>query len=487
MEFNFRENRCAIVLFVDIIPNAIHKMKTATGVEDCMKRSGDLLIPLTCVMAALALVANAEIPRSINYQGLITDESTGEPLSGSVDLTFAIYSCESCTYAEDILWSESQPGVPLSNGLFNVVLHDVPDSAFTKPNRWLGITVNTDPELIPRTIFTSAAYSYRTLRADTADALIDDIYLDETGDDLTGQLNLGAGGIGGTLEVGSNYANISLKDNNNTTTEIYGDIYGEVILYDMDYTQTAQLTAHSASGGELNLSNADGTPFAKLYAGGSSSDLKVILPDGAINADEILDEPGVARDSRAIVTLTAEYQALDSVAITTPAPGYVYLIGRCDVYMAGMTVNTGVVLFVDSPEGTPIRNFLGAVSGPVGTDRRHPAMVDGMYYNETAGTYTYTLQGVALEESGTLDAINITLTAIYLPTSYAAVTTMVSDPTEFPDAVPIAVYDLEGNPTGETEYKVDLRHLELKAKQKRIEALEAELELERARTRETDR
>jgi hypothetical protein len=446
---------------------------------NCCK-SARLLIALALLV--LALTANAEIPRNINYQGQLTDHATGEPVTGTVDLTFVIYSCESCTYAEDILWSESHAGVPVDNGLFNVVLNNIPDSAFTKPDRWLGITVNTDLELSPRTQLTSVAYAYRALRSDTAEALVQDIYLDEAGDDLTGNLNLGEGGVGGNVEVGPAHANIWLKDNNNNTVEIYGALFGEIILYDMDYDQTARLTAHSASGGELSLSEADGTPSIKLYAGGSTGDLKVMLPDSAINSDEILDEPGVARDSYHMVSLTEEYQTLASVDITTPAPGYVYLIARCDVYLTGMTELTGVTLFVDAPTGTPIGDWLGFVSGEVGTERRHPAMVDGMYYNDAAGTFTYTLQGVALVESGTLYAMNITLTALYFPTSYATVSGMVSDPSGFPDAVPVPTYDHKGNPTGETRYKVDLRHLELQAKQKRIEALEAELELERART-----
>jgi hypothetical protein len=438
-------------------------------------------------LVIFAVTAYAEIPRSINYQGRLTDGSTGDPLSGTVDLAFTIFSCESCTNPGDILWSESHLAVPVTNGLFNVVLNDIPDSAFTKPDRWLGITVNTDPELTPRTKFTSVTYSYRALRADSAETLVEDIYLDETGDDLTGHLNLGAGGIGGNVEIGPDYANLRLRNNNSNTTEIYGELFGEIILYDMDYTSTANLTAHSSSGGELELSEGDGTLSMRLYAGGSSGDLKVILPDSAINADEILDEPGVARESYSMVTLTDEYQTLASVDITTPAPGYVYLIGRCDVYLAGMTEYTGVTLLIDEPTGTSIGNFLGFVSGPVGTDRRHPAMVDAVYYNSAAGTFTYTLYGVLLVETGTHYAMNITLTAIYLPTSYAAVSGIVSDPTDFPDAVPVPTYDLEGNPTNEIMYKVDLRHLELRAKQERIEALEAELELERARARMEDR
>jgi len=452
-----------------------------------MSRSNCFQVLLALIWVVSALTANADVPRSINYQGRVFDYITGEPLLGTVDLIFKIYSCETCTYPEDILWSETHAAVPLNNGLFNVILNDIPDTAFTKPDRWLGITVNADPELTPRIKFTSVAYSYLALKADTADALIDDIYLDETGDDLTGHLNLGTGGIGGNVEIGNDYANINLKNNNNVTTDIYGELFGEVILYDMDYTETANLSAHSSNGGELELRNGDGTPSMRLYAGGSSSDLKVILPDSAINSDEILDEPGVARDSYHLVALTDTYLTLATVDITTPAPGYVYLIGRCDVSMYGITVETGVALLIDSPVGTPIGNYLAFVSGEVGTERRHPAMVDGMYYNSEAGNFTYTFYGAALEESGTLYAMNITLTAIYLPTSYATVTAMVSDATGFPDAIPVPTYDLKGNPTGETQYKVDLRHMELKAKQKRIEALEAELELERARTRATDR
>ena len=179
---------------------------------------------LTVVLVLFAPAAIADIPQSINYQGLVTDRSTGEPISGPVDLTIRIYSCEFCTHAEDILWSETYVAVPLNNGLFNLILNDVPDTAFTKPSRWLGITVNTDPELTPRTKFTSVPYSYLAGKADTAIALAQDIYIDEAGDDLTGHLNLGPGGIGGSVEVGFDYGNIRLRNNGNATAEVYGEM-----------------------------------------------------------------------------------------------------------------------------------------------------------------------------------------------------------------------------------------------------------------------
>ncbi len=146
-----------------------------------------------------------------------------------------------------------------------------------------------------------------------------------------------------------------------------------------------------------------------------------------------------------------------------------------------MTVDVYAVLNINSATGTPVENFQAIVTAPIGTNRRHPVMTDAVYYHASSGTYSYDFVAHVSVLSGTALALNMTLTAIYLPTSYAAVMAMVSEPGDFPNSEPIEVYDINGNPTGETKYKVDLRHLELKAKEARIKALEAELELQKAR------
>ncbi len=461
-----------------------------------MTRFKDFLVLLTFILTVLALTANADVPRNINYQGLITDHSTGEPLVGPVDLTFKIYSCESCTYLEDILWSESHVGVPLNNGLFDVILHDIPDTAFTKPTRWLGITVNADLELTPRTEFTSVAYSYRALKADTAEVVIQDIYLDETGDTLTGHLYFfGGNSSGGHIEVGSGYTNMELADNAATKTHIYGESFGEIRLFDDDGTETVNLNAHHSIGGELGLYGGDGSLKIELNAGAGTNDLMVNLPDSAINADEILDEPGIASEysGGSHILDSVYFTDIQTVSITIPAPGYIYLIGNCNIRMYHDTAaENGAYIQISEEGGGIVPNYSGTLfSCPIATYEsyyRTSITVNRVYHKDSPGTYEFRMEGRQYIWSSTETTASFgKLTALYIPTSYAAVKSMVDDPGDNPEAIPIGITDEDGNPTGETRYEVDLRYYELQAKKKRIEALEAELELERARTRETER
>jgi len=68
------------------------------------------------------------------------------------------------------LWTEVHPGVQVSNGIFNVVLGDsvaLPPTLFGSPSRWLGMTVGSDPEIVPRMRMTSVPFSIRSETADS--------------------------------------------------------------------------------------------------------------------------------------------------------------------------------------------------------------------------------------------------------------------------------------------------------------------------------
>ena len=108
----------------------------------------------------------AEIPHLINYQGMLTDNA-GNPLNEPRDLTFTIYDAPTSGTA---LWTEIHTAVPIEDGLFNVILGGVttpiPDSVFDAPERYLGIKVETDPELSPRIQLSSVGYAYRARAAE---------------------------------------------------------------------------------------------------------------------------------------------------------------------------------------------------------------------------------------------------------------------------------------------------------------------------------
>ncbi len=118
----------------------------------------------------IAASANARVPSSMNYQGALTDQY-GVALDDTVSLTLSIYTEPEGGLP---LWDETQTGVVVSHGVFNVLLGSVnplADDVFAEPNRWLGVRVGADPELTPRQQIVTVGYAFRAAEADTADVV----------------------------------------------------------------------------------------------------------------------------------------------------------------------------------------------------------------------------------------------------------------------------------------------------------------------------
>ena len=130
-----------------------------------------LLFIAGAVIAAQPSAPKAETdaistPRLINYQGKLTD-ADGDPLTGTYDMAFAIYNVEGGGIAA---WSETQTDVVVTEGIFNVILGSVtPVSGLPEgPDCYLGVTVETDPEISPRTRLASVPYATMAQDADHA-------------------------------------------------------------------------------------------------------------------------------------------------------------------------------------------------------------------------------------------------------------------------------------------------------------------------------
>jgi hypothetical protein len=116
------------------------------------------------VLVALSSLSLAGIPKMINYQGMLTDAG-GTPLNGPHNLIFRIY--DDTTGAGTLQWTETQNGVQVDHGLFNVVLgkSTTLNLPFDK-SYWLEVQVGA--EVMPRIRFTSVGYAYRSSVADSA-------------------------------------------------------------------------------------------------------------------------------------------------------------------------------------------------------------------------------------------------------------------------------------------------------------------------------
>jgi len=119
------------------------------------------------VCIGLAQISFGQIPKTLSYQGVLTDSAGTPKPDGTYTFTFSLYQASAGGSA---LWSE-QKTLQLAHGLFSTSLGDqviFPSSLTFDRQYWLGIQAGTNPEMTPRVQLTSAGYSLRSLRADTA-------------------------------------------------------------------------------------------------------------------------------------------------------------------------------------------------------------------------------------------------------------------------------------------------------------------------------
>ena len=112
-----------------------------------------------------------QVPDKMMYQGVLRD-SSGNPLNGTYNLTFVLQQCD--PFCGDV-WSEVHNNVPITNGLFTVVLGEtnyITPSLFTGYTGWnwisgeeygsvlLVVKVNGQ-ELTPSSEMLSVPYAFR--------------------------------------------------------------------------------------------------------------------------------------------------------------------------------------------------------------------------------------------------------------------------------------------------------------------------------------
>jgi len=141
-----------------------------------MKKAGSLHLIKKWIWMGMVLiftVAHADVippgsPRTLSYQGILTDSEGIVAADGQYSLTFSLYDAAQEGMA---LWTEHRT-VPVEKGVFNVILGDSVLLAlpFDGPY-WLGIQVGLETELAPRIPLTGTAYSFRALNADSVNGI----------------------------------------------------------------------------------------------------------------------------------------------------------------------------------------------------------------------------------------------------------------------------------------------------------------------------
>lgn len=454
----------------------------------------------------------AAIPRTTSYQGVLTD-GTGVPVAdGPYDLTFRIYDT---SFGGTALWTEAHAAVAVTRGNFAVVLGSIaPLSLATHQQLFLGVTIGAGSELAPRVVLTPTLQSL-SLRmpfavSDSSSGPMLSVANTGTGPAIHADQTFRAGTAAryGRFDlVGPPNAGILLSGRCDATGgQLFGHSPDGAVLFGLHpYFSTygnLWLTGENSSNGIFASGNGAavpanptlqmfGTTSSILLQTGGTNSGSVVLPARAIDANEVLDEPGLAQNRlTGVVTLpTSSSVMLDivSVTITTPAPGYIVVDANALHGLTGNgTVANEIDLSIKDTSGGPLDGNYWFLSGfetaaPNGRTR-WPVSMRRTYFRN-AGTWTFYFQARPRTNPSALTNYlwQPTITATYLPTSYGSVVASAT----LAEAHGESLAPLRDHSESATDGSVlvDLRELELRAAKLREAALDADVALLKARQR----
>jgi hypothetical protein len=124
-----------------------------------MKKLLNIQVTLLFFCMIISGIAMGQVPQLINYQGLLIDPATGQPVADDTySITFSVYNVPS---GGSVIWSESH-SVDAKNGLYSVILGSftaLTPAILSGPEKYLGIKVGSDAEMTPRRRIVSVTYA----------------------------------------------------------------------------------------------------------------------------------------------------------------------------------------------------------------------------------------------------------------------------------------------------------------------------------------
>lgn len=391
-----------------------------------------------------AAVASAQVPLSISYQGVITDNTGALVPDGAYDLTVRLYES---SLAGAAVFTETHTATAVTKGGFSILLGSVAPLtlAFDKPY-WLSLQVGADPELTPRVPLASSPYalSLKLPFTGSAASLIPTFTLRNSGGGLTlladGTMQVGSSANAGRLEVHNSgnpdpIASIGAFAGHGGQMRVNDEGGGAVVRMEPDAAGTGGFftvmggTAGtsvyvdgSGTGGEPTL-RVNGTSRDVLFDMGQVGTASVQLPSSAVEATEMLNEPGLAAASAsAFIQLTGGVSVITSRTITVPDDGYVVAIGGS--YLSFDHINgqfSRVIMGVSDVNSGFANTYTKAEWFPANPTCSYmmPASHTGVF-PVTPGAHTFYLLGQEVNVQGQIGSPSLTL--MYFPTAYGTVT-----------------------------------------------------------------
>ena len=152
-------------VFIRMVTN--HQFTNIKTIPEGGKAMKTFKIILTAALIGVLFGAGSAVafPGMFYYSGKLTD-SGGNPIDGTVSITFRLYSVATGGTPS---WTEAHGSVDVDNGSYTVMLGSITpnlDLEFDGSDKWLGITVDTDSEMTPRHKVLSVPYAMNADRLD---------------------------------------------------------------------------------------------------------------------------------------------------------------------------------------------------------------------------------------------------------------------------------------------------------------------------------
>jgi hypothetical protein len=238
-----------------------------------LSRCFALLVPL-----AIAAPPPLPPPQTISYQGYLTN-AAGVPVNTPQVMTFRIYDDVVAGSPAAALWTGTEDPVPVTNGVFNVILGGPlqapfpPTLLFDKPYFLSVKVIGEALEMSPRLPLQMSPYAYRAVVADAVSAAAS-----IPGAQVTDAILQGGNTLGAAMSVGTNDNNsFSILANNVAALRVF---------------PTA--TSPNLIGGYAGNSVTAGVAAAVVSGGGSSGtfDLNTGAPCGVSCTNRVTDHGG---------------------------------------------------------------------------------------------------------------------------------------------------------------------------------------------------
>lgn len=337
-----------------------------------------------------SVTAFAQVPRTISYQGILTDASGNLLPDGNTTLTVKLYPDAA---GGSSIYSETQT-VAVVKGRYNMIIGSVtpvPDNLSFSKAYFLGVSVGADAELTPRTALTAAPYALRAAIADAVSPNAAGVVT--TLNNLSGAIKLQGGG-GTTITPGTGI--ITISSNGTGGSGIQGIQSGD-----------GSIDVLAGSGPNADVRLAGSAILTKHIADGAVTSAKINATDG--NTGQVLTSNGFGvaswRDVNSAGSIILPYAdtvnaAFAAMQLYNSGPGIAILGVHSDLTSSGAGIRgetysaaaNAVGVYGQANNTTP-GSQVAAIRGQNNGTNANGMGVYGIHNGGGAGVYGQSLSG----------------------------------------------------------------------------------------------